>query len=1138
MNHEKKIAVFSKNLNKRIHKSEFVDKRNLTYQQLQQKAKALMTEANVKYNRKFRDRFNVSTAQLRKNIKKYRRSILGGERTFVRKQNRKAMAIDQIEYQSDLYDSIGNFEGYRVKCNAETHKDLYNTIQKVADDFGEDGFIILHYYYGDRNQVLSRTVKVPDRNISINENELTSFKDFCDRIESIQRGEVFGSDKFRENQYELVVNRFDFVTISIEGNADNDKILFHCQDNSGDKSETCVYKVAQEIGMKNIDKKSTNIDNFINDLKMQGIKANIYANSIGLIKKPRELRKNKKLESFKFGRRNIKAYKLNNKDIRNVLIYTPFEKPAFCDDYGPPKPKYNLVYCENSNHLEVLKSEPKLNNIYMSICKRLFRKENDKFKFLFTPTQIYKTNGSPKKFKSFEYLFFDYETIIDWSTSGVMKEYALSVFRADETTLKMLDVLENKEDSEEKKEEIKKLIEKNCVNWRGYDCTEKFYKYIEKNQHKKFFKLVSFNGANFDNLVLYKRLCQLFPESIREPIFNGNQLLDFKINGRHSMFDIRKHLIGTLKKNCDDFGIKSFCKKDISHQYAQSCYENGKLLDELNGKWGEELEEYNNYDVLSLGLLYYRYQQALSKVECLKKYCKELYKFRTIGSLIFDIFRENLSSKNIKLPLLNLKQYKDMQASKVAGRVELFNGKCKISYRVCSLDVCSLYPYICSIAPLYFPCGEIKTFRKFTKRVENIIRDKIYFAYCDIDQSNLIKKNFPLIYPEKTKIKNDWKTKKVLKNYLISKPIIKLLKKHKCKVKIKNGFYFTHKEKNYKFFNFLHDLKNIKNAQDDLRRKKDPAYNNALREVVKLMSNAISGKVIEGLHCEKIEQVNTQKYLKLKHDKNVERVTAINIIGNKVFCSYKVNEESLLKRQRPIYLGCLIYDYAKAYMYDHCYSHVGKISLIYTDTDAAKMGIDAFNKWDKEYANKTLVPHWKEIEKIDERYKTHKLYENNSKVYGSFEEELNENNKGGIFTNKKCWLVIDGGYDYKNKKLINKFGFKGVSKQDLYLNNLDLDFIEKKTINKRNGTIEEKYFISDYQKAYKYYSNNIDKQFKNCSEELFTNLFDNEYVYVLCQNFKKVIKNSKINTDINEKERFNKLNNSICCTYNLKKLCC
>ena len=63
-------------------------------------------------------------------------------------------------------------------------------------------------------------------------------------------------------------------------------------------------------------------------------------------------------------------------------------------------------------------------------------------------------------------------------------------------------------------------------------------------------------------------------------------------------------------------------------------------------------------------------------------------------------------------------------------------------------------------------------------------------------------------------------------------------------------------------------------------------------------------------------------------------------------------------------------------------------NLIITDTDSCKLRVNDFNYWNKKIEGK-LVPHWKEVEEYDGRYKTSTLYAqtNKVKVLGSFADE-------------------------------------------------------------------------------------------------------------------------------------------------------
>jgi len=63
----------------------------------------------------------------------------------------------------------------------------------------------------------------------------------------------------------------------------------------------------------------------------------------------------------------------------------------------------------------------------------------------------------------------------------------------------------------------------------------------------------------------------------------------------------------------------------------------------------------------------------------------------------------------------------------------------------------------------------------------------------------------------------------------------------------------------------------------------------------------------------------------------------INSYGAKLVVQYEYFEKYKLSQQRPIFLGVLLYDYAKETMFREAYSKVGLDKLLYTDTDSAKM---------------------------------------------------------------------------------------------------------------------------------------------------------------------------------------------------------
>jgi hypothetical protein len=285
-------------------------------------------------------------------------------------------------------------------------------------------------------------------------------------------------------------------------------------------------------------------------------------------------------------------------------------------------------------------------------------------------------------------------------------------------------------------ETIKKIREGCCTTFLGYDCSEKFIEWILTNQENKAFCFIGFNNANFDNFILLNALLVYQHKhgqdaiGITDIFYNGSQLLNFRINGRHDTFDIHKHLMGSLKANCESFKIQSCAKLSFDHEKAQQLYEDDKLIDFITGN--EELKEYNEHDVLATGVLFCKYRRALKEIPATKEYSCQLDSIKTVGSLIYKVFEASKKVKKFDLPKLTFQQYTDLQKSKIAGRVELFNGVQKVEERLVSTDVCSLYPYVMSVLDCYYPCGN-----KLVEVDKYMGDDVIGFYYCDIDQSHL-----------------------------------------------------------------------------------------------------------------------------------------------------------------------------------------------------------------------------------------------------------------------------------------------------------------------------------------------------------------------------------------------------------------
>ena len=524
----------------------------------------------------------------------------------------------------------------------------------------------------------------------------------------------------------------------------------------------------------------------------------------------------------------------------------------------------------------------------------------------------------------------------------------------------------------------------------------------------------------------------------------------------------------------------------------------------------------------------------------------------------------------------------------------MFHGVQRILELMCSLDLCSMYPFVMAVLKgAYYPCGEIIG-------VDEYVKDKIGFYYCDIDQSNLKENNLPNIYPKKDYaikadgtqgelIGNDWATTEILKDYMISSVMIEQLQKYGCGVIIKKGIIFTDKMRGCDLFEFILEFMMKKNEQDIYKKTKNGLYNGALRETIKLCVNSLSGKVIEGLHLEKTEMTtayefqqlvsrmgddddnedddeeieiikkscrnktdkanckndhtreiyynkllqNTLKKRKPKKKKQVESINAINFIGNNVFTSYKLSEEDEISKQKPIYLGVMVYDYSKCYIYDTLYAQVGLKDLVYTDTDAGKFRESKLRDV-LPYLTNNEVPYWEKVLEYDERYKGHKLYDPNSKVFGSYEDEMDElpNNDMFYCFQKKSWVIIDRkAYlnrkpNFDGKETSFKMSFKGVPKNSIMLPLLEndgYDWLKKKY---KKDSLDFELEIIDDKKCLDYYVNGT--RIKDNLIEFCEELYDKKYIYVLTQNFKRVVKNNCRNViSLDDKDKFNIMNNTI-----------
>lgn len=1033
-----------------------------------------------------------------------------------------------------VIDAHGKFKVYNYELkDITTLEELYDIINKEMDKLGDLNFVTLMFENIETGKI---------RGLSIKVSYLDDFDSFQEYLTKMINGEIQGSDGFPENQYKLLMDNIHISTYSVPHIfGSSDTTIYECE-GINSKFGNCAYECLEKLGYKvssKLAKEFRIVKNLVDYIRDNNLPIKIVLNSFLLKGRPYDI-------VNKNGKTKIKVPSRRNKNrIDDKVVCRLFDEniivPTFYEPENKDSVKHTLIYDEVGEHIDIAKTiNPTLKQevMFSLECEVIMNQ-----KIIFSPKQI-NINYQEKSTGKFEYLFFDYETIIDFTANSCMRPYSLSILRLTEEELISLETKDAKNDIDA----VSSIRRTNCITFLGYDCNEKFINWFCKEQQNNTFCFVGYNNANFDNFILLDSLLRHDQHKNRVSFnvngifYNGSQLLNFTINGRHKVFDLHKHLcIGSLASNCKSFKINCCSKKSFDHSKAQFLHEDNKLINFITDN--EELKEYNEFDVLATAVLFQKYRLALEEIPSVKKYAKNIKDTITIGSLIYKVFNDHTETfdrvcddKGKQKPLfgkLNYQYYKDLQKYKIAGRVELFNGLQKINERMASTDVCSLYPFVMSVLNVYYPYGDIIEVQDYQGD------DEIGFYYCDIDQSNLREMNLPKIYAKKSEIENNWGHEEILENYLISNVMIGLLRKHNCNVVIRNGFTFSRKKKSCDMFSFLLEMMKAKNLQDGYKSTNDPRYNSALRETEKLLMNSLSGKVIEGLHTEKTSDFDTEADF-LKIQEKAKSVNFINCIGNKLFATYELDEEKVCETsQRPIFLGVLVYDYAKRYMYENSYSKIGLKELVYTDTDASKFRYSAMDKWCEWInTNNIQVPHWEEVEEFDERYKNHLIYNPHSKVFGSYEDELEEM----IGDEYKFYCVEKKSWAYcvkKDDKWKDKFKFKGINGRALMLT-LQEPFIEEHIIKSQKDKslrIEYKVKPDSEFEVYKWCEENKDRQIESGNVlKFYEQIATTGEAYVMTNSFRKIVKNSLHSVECGDEEKYNALMNKIQVNYMMKRI--
>ncbi len=153
------------------------------------------------------------------------------------------------------------------------------------------------------------------------------------------------------------------------------------------------------------------------------------------------------------------------------------------------------------------------------------------------------------------------------------------------------------------------------------------------------------------------------------------------------------------------------------------------------------------------------------------------------------------------------------------------------------------------------------------------------------------------------------------------------------------------------------------------------------------MNNAVYGKTMENVR-ENVDIELVDKIVRLKKCLNIPKLKHRHPINDNLIGIEKI--KSVVKLNKPIYLGMAILDLSKLHMYKFYYDTLkeksnDKIKLAYTDTDSFIIHVETEDLYDdlKEIGEHMDFSDYK---------KEHKNYNNtNKKALGKFKDEMNGN---------------------------------------------------------------------------------------------------------------------------------------------------
>lgn len=491
------------------------------------------------------------------------------------------------------------------------------------------------------------------------------------------------------------------------------------------------------------------------------------------------------------------------------------------------------------------------------------------------------------KATSVRYIGFDFETVIDPKLNTVVP-YAVSliIYNSDQVECKRVLVISHKP------RKIKEAVHKVIRAEKSTGPTDMVY-------------LVGFNNSNFDNFLL-QEIIQEYSISHEEPFISKGALLGMTVEGI-IVKDLRRFVMASLKTACKDFGCVQV-KGELAHHKVQMEHYAGNLKGFLHTNQAA-IKSYVEQDVVSMMELWFKCKKAYRKITDL-----HIEDHMTLAGVTYAAFRKTIPDTIWEnRPLFAADDEKFVRQATYGGRSQVFKPMTHIKRRLAQGDIKSLYPHLMKMG--VYPIGPHEYTTRYRRGKVGVYRVKI------------IRQPEICIVPYRDDTGLDWDHREPFEAH-VTNVSLELLDEHGGEYTVMEGYYWS--SSTHVFDDYITRLYKLKQRQDRYKTEKNSRYNPSLRNIVKLLMNSLSGKMVQRTYTQMVRMIETPAQLKDFETRTKEDTREFIPHGSILYARGEI-KEIYIHRHVPIMWGILIYEYSRSYMYNKVYS---KMPTIATETDS------------------------------------------------------------------------------------------------------------------------------------------------------------------------------------------------------------